>query len=71
MPPPGFKSLTLPDHVVNDLHRVHREILATGTRGLPRECVPPEYVDTPMTLAMGVRMGLLSLEREIQRKARR
>jgi len=72
MPPPGFKSVTLPDDVINDLHRVYREISAVGTRSLPRECVPPEYVDkVPLTLAMVVRMSVLSLEREIRRKRKR
>lgn len=69
MPPPGFKSISLPDETVNELHRLFREVVAGGTRGLPKDCVPPEYIDkVPITLAMVVRMSILSLEREIKRK---
>lgn len=72
VPPPGFKSISLPDDVVSEIHRVHREIVAAGMRSLPRDVVPPEYIDkVPVTVPMIVRMAVLALERSLPKKRRR
>jgi hypothetical protein len=66
VPPPGFKSVSLPDDIVSLLHHLHREVVATGMRNLPSDVVPPEYVDkVPVTVPMIVKMALLSLERKL------
>jgi hypothetical protein len=69
MPPPGYKSFSLTDDVINDIHRVHREVSAVGTRNLPKNSVPPEFRNTgPLTMSQVVKMAMLYFERSIKKR---
>lgn len=71
MPPPGFTTISATHDVVNVLRRIHREVTAIGTRNLPKDVVPPEYLDKPtITVTMVLMMALLDFERKLKKKKR-